>query len=65
MLEEVELTDMAASIKAEGLHDPIVWDTEGTLLDGRKQRSTASVRRRAGPDVGSMSSSPIGNICRP
>jgi ParB-like chromosome segregation protein Spo0J len=37
MLEEAELADLAASIKAEGLHDPIVRDTEGTLLDGRNR----------------------------
>ncbi|MEU1090761.1 ParB N-terminal domain-containing protein [Streptomyces sp. NPDC005892] len=37
MLSEDELHDLAESIRREGLHEPIVRDADGVLLDGRNR----------------------------
>jgi hypothetical protein len=37
MMSEQELDDLAASIKSAGLLNPIVLDTDGTLIDGRNR----------------------------
>jgi ParB-like chromosome segregation protein Spo0J len=49
MLADDELDELAASIKANGLLQPIVIDTEGAILDGRhrlKARQKADVKPR-------------------
>ena len=37
MMSDEELDDLAADIAANGLHDPIMYDAEGTLIDGRNR----------------------------
>lgn len=43
MLGQDELLDLAASIKAEGLHHPIVRDPDGMLIDGRNRLAACKI----------------------
>ncbi|MEU9000622.1 ParB N-terminal domain-containing protein [Streptomyces sp. NPDC048551] len=43
MLDQDELLDLAASIKAEGLHHPIVLDPNGMLIDGRNRLAACRI----------------------
>ncbi|MFJ1845540.1 ParB/RepB/Spo0J family partition protein [Streptomyces sp. NPDC088146] len=43
MLDQDELLDLAASIKEEGLHRPIVVDPEGVLIDGRNRLAACKI----------------------
>ncbi|MEW2585585.1 ParB/RepB/Spo0J family partition protein [Streptomyces virginiae] len=43
MLDQDELLDLAASIKAEGLHHPIVLDPDGMLIDGRNRLAACKI----------------------
>ncbi|MCX5123696.1 MULTISPECIES: ParB N-terminal domain-containing protein [unclassified Streptomyces] len=43
MLDQDELLDLAESIKAEGLHHPIVLDRDGMLIDGRNRLAACKI----------------------
>ncbi|TXS31417.1 plasmid replication/partition related protein [Streptomyces sp. ms191] len=43
MLSEDELLDLAESIKNEGLHNAIVLDSDGVLLDGRNRLAACEI----------------------
>ncbi|MBT2451810.1 ParB N-terminal domain-containing protein [Streptomyces sp. ISL-43] len=43
MLDEEELHDLAESIKAEGLHKPLLLTPDGLLLDGRNRLAACAI----------------------
>jgi ParB-like chromosome segregation protein Spo0J len=43
MMTDEKLADLAADIKANGLHCPIVVDKEGVLIDGRNRAKACEI----------------------